>query len=71
VCATPLKLGFDETKALDQEMFAAIAQDLQARMKELHSLRQSIKYQTVAAQCNGALNCDAIWICGRSSYPVF
>ncbi|OQR84562.1 hypothetical protein ACHHYP_13244 [Achlya hypogyna] len=54
VCSTPLKLGFTPEKAVDQELYAAIATDLQARMKELHALRHSIKYQTVVANCNEA-----------------
>ncbi|EQC34280.1 hypothetical protein SDRG_08053 [Saprolegnia diclina VS20] len=54
VLATPLKLGFTPEKAVDSEMFVAIGQDLQARMKELTSLRHSIKYQTVVAHCKEA-----------------
>ncbi|KDO19080.1 hypothetical protein SPRG_21452 [Saprolegnia parasitica CBS 223.65] len=53
VVATPLKLGFTPEKAVDSEMFVAIGQDLHARMKELTSLRHSIKYQTVVAHCKG------------------
>ncbi|OQS03035.1 hypothetical protein THRCLA_04652 [Thraustotheca clavata] len=54
VCTIPLKIEFTEAKAVDSELFAAYAQDLQTRMKELHLLRQSIKYQTAVTQCNEA-----------------
>ncbi|KAF0691984.1 Aste57867_16890 [Aphanomyces stellatus] len=49
VCTSSLKLNFKDL--LDQPLFGAYCDDLQSRMKELHTLRNSNKFQAAVALC--------------------
>ncbi|CAK4078838.1 unnamed protein product [Aphanomyces euteiches] len=50
VCMVSLKLNFCEP--LDQPLFGAYCEDLKSRMKELHTLRNSNKFQAAVANCD-------------------